>query len=166
MLESLADITSEEFLAEAFHNAKIWCKVNVHKHLPAITSSNYDIFEYVFREDMHGTMELQDREPIISVSIDWLLKYQGREKIAEIVQYERDALVEDEEVLVIGGFEIDPESTFIHEMVEWVVLYNEELFRFFMEESIQPHDVAYYIENINRVERGLKPRPLTEYFTE
>lgn len=148
------DITSKEFLDKAIENAKIWCENNLPKYLRGFKGEfNYDIFHYVIDNDMIADMKLdEEKEGLIYVSTKKLKWYLEREKL-----YEKDELYSK----IRDSVEVDPESMFVHEIVEFI-LHIPELFDrkiYFSKYFFRAHEIAREIENINRRERGLKDWP-------
>jgi len=158
----LEDITSKEFLDTALRNAANWCKGNLHKHLEGFNNGiDYSIFSYVVNNELIGPdMCLDEKKPgLIMVSTDKLFWYKQKEVYFKEIGMRRYALVERKPVNIIGAVEVDPESMFVHEIVEFILSKDAETFFHYFSKLEFPHDIAYQIENINRLERGLKPWP-------
>ena len=167
MPNSLEDITSKEFLDLALKNAKRWCTYSSRRHLLMLGHPDYNQFQYIItNEDAFSSMHIDPHIPTIKVSTEFLLREQEREKLAEQKREKRWAQTIDKRIKVMGGVEIDPESMFVHEMIEYIINTNDEFTVMFLEKGLIPHDIAYLIENVNRTERSLKPFPLSEYFFE
>lgn len=151
MAKKIEDITSKEYLDEVLKNAKSWCKNNLKKFLYNFQNGiDYDIFHYVIDNQMIGSdMRLDNEEHgLIRVSTEklkWYLKREeffGKNKIREPV-------------------EIDPESIFVHEISEWIILNKFRLLNQpgYVTNALGFHRAAREIENINRMGRNLKKWP-------
>ncbi len=148
--QNTEDITSQEYLGKALENAKSWCMNNLQKYLSGFQNRiDYSIFSYVIDNEMIGyDMRLDDMQSgLIRVSARKIKYFQNREE-----RIRRDELYKHK---VRGPVEIDPESMFVHEIAEYVMLQKLNLFGHF--DDI--HSLVRSIENINRKERNLKEWP-------
>lgn len=159
--KKLEDITSKEFLDKALENAKSWCQFNLPEYLKLEDRFNYlniiykykfdcSIFKYIIDNEMIGTigadMALDDKKPgLIRVSAEKLKWYKQKED-----HFKAYGLKEPE---------TDTMSMFIHEITEFIVSETPEVFLYYFLKREFPHSIARQIENINRIERGLKKWP-------
>ena len=145
----IEDIISTKNLDEALSKAKKWCRENLPKYFRDFQQEKYDIFRYVIDNEMIGyDMRLDTEESgLIRVSTRKIKYYLKREQ-----NYRLNKILGREPI------EIDPESMFVHEISEFIilnkmVLLNQPSYR------TNVHQVAREIENINRIERNLKKWP-------
>jgi hypothetical protein len=82
-----------------------------------------------------------------------------KEKLIEESQIARYVRRHDKVIFIRGAVEVDPESMFVHEIVEYVIYNEPELLFSYLLNDQSPHFIAYLVENINRTERGLKEWP-------
>lgn len=156
------DITSKEYLDKALENAKSWCSKNLSKHLSGLKNSfDCSIFHYVVDNGMVGyDMRLdEEQNELIRVSTEKLKWYLEKEKLIEESQIARYVRRHDKVIFIRGAVEVDPESMFVHEIVEYVIYNEPELLFSYLLNDQSPHFIAYLVENINRTERGLKEWP-------
>lgn len=152
----LEDITSKEFLDKALKNAKLWCQNNLSKYLQDFQNGvDYGIFCYILDNKMIGSdMRLdENQQGLVRVSTRKLKWHQKREELFR--KYDKLYGKIREPV------EVDPESTFIHEITEWIILNKLGLLNQpgYISNAIGVHSVSNKIENINRIERGLREWP-------
>ena len=139
-------VMSESDLDKCLENAKQWCQKNLNKYLPRfmLRDIDYNIFRYEINNELSASM---------SVHPDGLIKVSPR-----TLGYITSAKFKEKQ--------IDFESMFIHEIVEWILIFkhnekNQSLLKRFMirkfySKLCSPHLTARSIENIKRKEIGLK----------
>ena len=150
----LEDITSKEFLDKALENAKSWCQLNLPTCLQGFQNGfDYSIFKYIIDNEMIGAdMRLdENKQGLIRVSARKLKWHQKREE-----HFRKDDKLYGN---IREPVEVDPESIFIHEITEFIVSKTPEVFLHYFFKMEFPHPIALQIENINRIERGLKKWP-------
>ena len=160
--QKLEDITSKEYLDKALENAKKWCQENLPKYLHNFNDGfDYNIFHYIIDNKMIGPdMCLDDKiSGLIRVSTRKLQHFQEREDFFREHGNLRFAKVNEKVIEIEGSVGVDPESMFIHEITESMFVYYPELLLYYLPKNQFPHDIAYNLENINRLERNLKPWP-------
>ncbi len=160
----MKEITSKRYLNRALENAKRWCEKRFPEYLE-IKDFDYEIFSYVIDNSIVGTAMLLDREVegLIRVSTYNLEKLIKREEV-----YRNDPLYKK----IRKPVEVDPESMFVHEITEEILLQEVSLEKFgtrewrFLSANIINflcnsgiHQIARTMENINRTERGLSKWP-------
>ncbi len=153
MTKKLEDIISKEYLDRALENAKIWCQENLKRHLQNFKKEiDYNIFQYIIDNELIGLDMCLDewQEGLIRVSTETLKWYQEREEY-----YRKDEFYGK----IREPVEVDPESMFVHEIVEFIIYEIPQLFLSYLSKMEFPHSIANQIENINRRERGLKEWP-------
>ena len=146
--KKLEDITSKEFLDKALKNAKSWCQLNLPTCLQGFQNGfDYKIFCYIIDNKMIGSdMRLdENQQGLIRVSTRKIKWYKQKED-----HFKAYGLKEPE---------TDPRSMFIHEITEFIVSKTPEVFLHYFPKREFPHPIARQIENINRIERGLKEWP-------
>jgi hypothetical protein len=154
------DITSKEFLDKALENAKTWCSKNLPKHIKCFKNGfDYDIFRYLIDNEMISDMRLDEERGLIRVSTEKLKWHQQREDCFEKHKFPRYVQRGNEIIKIKGAVEVDPESMFVHDITESIIYTVPEVLLNYLL-KIDPHAVAYQIENINRRERGLKEWPM------
>ena len=148
--KKLEDITSKEFLDKALKNAKSWCQLNLPTYLQGFQNRfDYSIFRYIIDNEMFGSdMRLdENQQGLIRVSTRKIKWYKKKED-----HFKAYGLKEPE---------TDPRSMFVHEITEWIILNKLGLLNQpgYISNAIGVHSVANKIENINRIERGLRKWP-------
>ena len=152
--KKLEDITSKEFLDKALENAKSWCQLNLPNYLQGFQNGfDYSIFRYIIDNKMIGSdMRLdENQQGLVRVSTRKLKWHQKREE-----HFRKDDKLYGK---IRDPVEVDPESIFIHEITEFIVSKTPEVFLYYFSKMEFPHPIAWQIENINRIERGLKKWP-------
>jgi hypothetical protein len=131
----------EKELPQAFEKSKIWCYNNLSSNLSGYEYFDLNIFNYIIDtksnpiSDMYFKLEDNGLIRVNTHHIEWLIKRQ------ETFPYEP---------------EVDLESMFIHEMVEYIVEKNMQIMIAYLPDLKLPHMLAKDMENINRKERNLK----------
>ena len=146
--KKLEDITSKEFLDKALKNAKLWCQNNLSEYLQDFQNEfDYSTFRYIIDNKMIGaTMALDNKKPrLIRVSAEQLKWHKQKE--------------DHFKAYGLKAPETDPRSMFIHEITEFIVSKTPEIFLYYFSKMEFPHPIARQIENINRIERGLREWP-------
>lgn len=157
----LEELTSEAFLEKALENARQWCEKNLHSHLEGFNAGfDYSIFHYIRDYDMISDMRLgENKDGLIRVNPGKLEWYYKRESYFEEMGMRRSAFIDGKAARIIGGVEVDPESIFVHEIAEYIMNKVPEVLLNYLPKFEFPHIIAHKIENINRLERRLKPWP-------
>ncbi len=163
----VGDITSKDFLDEAFSNAGEWCNENHTLYLKGLEDYNYNIFSYAIDNSRAGhDMRLDKMQKgIIRVSTTILNWYKEREAHHAVESVPRrygrviDLLGSVERRQIIGATEIDPQSRFINQITEFILYNNRFVFEHYPYPANLPHPQAHMIENANRQERGLNLWP-------
>lgn len=156
------DIASRECLDSSLQNAKSWCRDNLPLYLESVTQDYdyqkfyYDLNDQTMGSDMRFNTQEEGRIEVSARQLRWLeereMEFENRGMLR--VVYTRDGTEQYR-----GGAEVDPESMFVHEIAEFVILTNPHGFLQVILEKEFPHTKASEIENKNRTERGLRPWP-------
>jgi hypothetical protein len=164
--QPLEEITSEEYLNRAFEDAKEWCERNLPYHLSGLAMGfDYTIFKHeiaAYEQEMasHGMRISDEKKGLIQVSVSKLKHLELREEQFKTNNKTRCTRLGYEKTPVKGSVEIDPESMFVREITEFVIN-RSFLLQFYCVYNLglSNEEAAYMIENVNRKQRGLKPRP-------
>ncbi len=136
---------TEDYLDSALSNAKKWCSESLSKHLEGYSGGfDFSIFYYIIDNEMIPDMCLDEEvDGLIRVSLRKIKWYLDREEFFK----EHN----------IPYSEYDVESTFTHEMIEYLVHKDKSVYLDYIKKFglTTPHKTALMIENINRKERGL-----------
>lgn len=154
------DITSTACLDYSLKNAKNWCKKRLPQYIAGLTKAfDYEKFHYVINDDTMGSdmRFYPDGDGRIEFSQQQLRWLEEREVHMEEQAWPRRIQVGNEIVLLNGGVEVDPESMFVHEIAEFVIINTPQVLLQYMLRFVTPHEIAREIENVNRTDRSLKP---------
>lgn len=162
--KKLEDITSKEFIDKALKNAKSWCQLNLPEYLKLEDRFHYlnitykfkfdcSIFRYIIDNKMFGSdMRLdENQQGLVRVSTRKLKWYQKREELFR----KYDKLYGK----IRKPVEVDPESMFVYAITAFIVWKNPILLLPYFSQRQFTHPIARQIENINRIERGLREWP-------
>ncbi len=160
-----------ERLNVALRQAIEWCRNNLKDNMDGLDDEfRFDGFlEFIIEidEDMIPDVAISDHrecEYKIMVNPKQIEWYISREKKYEEMGMPRTVYFDDKCYQFHGGSKYDLQSVFVHEIVEFVMSMHSEVFRLAVKKYGWgqqfvgvAHFMAWKIENINRIERGLKP---------
>jgi len=142
------DIMSKEYLDKALENAKSWCSQNFVKHFPYCNDIDYGIFRYIIDNGgISFDMWLDYREEgLIRVSTEKLKWYLEREEFIGRWGFTRYARRDDGMIFIKGAVEVDPESMFVHEIAEYVIHKNPDLYLYCLSKNQSSHFAAHQLK--------------------
>lgn len=158
----LDGIASAGQLGTAFAEGVRWCRENLPGRIEKVDGRvDYGRFRFLVDNTISPPdMCLDTRQPgLIRVSPNKIRWYAGREQFYGQNGGIRYAIIGKERREINSGAEADIQSMFVHEIAEYAVMSVPEAFRHYCSKGMRPHAVGCWMENVNRLWRGLKPWP-------